>query len=226
MPEINKKKWWFHSLTVDVVIFTISDGNLKVLLIERANKPFFGAHALPGGFLYKNEQAYNAAKRILKEKAGVSGVYIEQLYTFDKLERDPRGQVISVSYFALVPFTKIKIKESKQTQSPSFYSITKLPKLAFDHKEIIQYAVKRLRSKLEYTNLAFFLLPEEFSLYQLQRVYEIILGRKLDKRNFQKKFFFLGLISPTKKVLTGFRQRPARLYRFKEQKLAELKKFF
>jgi 8-oxo-dGTP diphosphatase len=216
----------FPTIAADIVILTFENGDLKVLLIKRAQKPFQDNWALPGGFLHDKETTQTTAQRILKDKAGVSNVFIEQLYTFDDLRRDPRGRIISVVYFALAPIQDIKIRQSPNIQTPTFFSIKKLPSLAFDHKKIIQYAHKRLQSKLEYTNAVFSLLPRYFSFNQLQGTYEAILGRKLDKRNFRKKFEFLGLIKPTKKVLTGNRQRPARLYTFVSKKPVELKKFF
>jgi 8-oxo-dGTP diphosphatase len=214
------------AVTVDTVIFTIEDGELKVLLIKRSESPFKGAWALPGGFLLRNEPSDRGALRILKEKAGVKNVYVEQLYTFDRAGRDPRGHVLTVAYFALVPREKIKFEGNGDLQTPAFYSVRKLPLLAFDHKEIVQYAVKRLQAKLEYTNVVFSLLPKYFTLNQLQMAYEIILDKKLDKRNFQKKFLSLGLIRSTSKVLSGSPQRPARLYQFMSTKPSELKKFF
>ena len=216
----------FPTIAADIAIFTFENGDLKVLLIKRAQKPFQNSWALPGGFLHNKETTQTTAQRILKDKAGVRNVYIEQLYTFDDLKRDPRGRIISVVYFALAPIQNIKIKQSPNIQTPTFFSIKKLPSLAFDHKKIIQYARKRLQSKLEYTNAVFSLLPSYFSFNQLQGTYEAVLGRKLDKRNFRKKFEFLGLVKPTKKVLTGNRQRPARLYTFVSKKPTELKKFF
>ncbi len=214
------------AVTVDAVIFTIEDGELKTLLIKRSEAPFKGSWALPGGFLLRNESSERGALRILKEKAGVKNVYMEQLYTFDVVGRDPRGHVLTVAYFALAPRDKIKFEGNSNLQVPSFYSVKKLPSLGFDHKDIVHYAVKRLQAKLEYTNVVFSLLPNYFTLNQLQSAYEIILGRKLDKRNFQKKFLSLGLIRATNKVMSGSPQRPARLYQFASTKPSELKKFF
>ncbi|KKQ34040.1 MAG: NUDIX hydrolase [Candidatus Nomurabacteria bacterium GW2011_GWB1_37_5] len=214
------------TITVDIVIFTIEEGNLKILLINRDNEPFKGAWALPGGFLHEGETSKKAAQRILKEKAGVSAVYIEQLYTFDKPSRDPRGPVFSVSYFALVPPEEIKIKETGTTQHPKLYSIEELPKLGFDHNEIIQYAIKRIQAKLEYTNAAYSLLPKFFTFSQLQKTYEAIFDKKFDKRNFQKKFLQIGLIKKVAKKSTGGKQRPAQLYSFVSTDPNELKKFF
>lgn len=197
-----------------------------VLLIKRENKPFKNYWALPGGFVRGNESPEQAALRVLKAKAGVQNVFIEQLYTFAGSGRDPRGNVISVTYFALVPADKIKIEKTDKIQTPTFFALRKLPKLAFDHGKIISYALKRLRSKLEYTNAVFSLLPRYFTFSQLQNAYEIILGRKLDKRNFRKKFLQLGLIKQTQKIHKGIRQRPAKFYEFLSHKPAELKKFF
>ena len=195
------KKYVSPLVTVDVVIFTVESGELKALLIKRANKPFLGDHALPGGFLLQGEASHAAALRILKEKAGVSDVYIEQLYTFDAKGRDPRGPVISVTYFALVPPSDIVLKKGKDIQAPALYLLRHLPKLAFDHTDIVAYAARRLRAKLEYTNVAFSLLPKYFTLFHLQKIYETIMGKKLDKRNFQKKFLSLKLIALTDKVV-------------------------
>ncbi|MDP3696405.1 MAG: NUDIX domain-containing protein [Candidatus Taylorbacteria bacterium] len=241
----------------DIVIFSIENEQLKVLLIKRENQPFKNYWALPGGFIHQNESPEKAALRVLDDKAGIKNVFIEQLYTFGGFGRDPRGSIITVAYFALVPESKINPVRSlarakgaspkdlqgedlsalgggiafgeatsNGIQTPTFYSIKKLPRLAFDHKKIIDYALKRLQTKLEYTNAVYSLLPNYFPFNELQKAYEAILGRKLDKRNFRKKFEFLGLIKPTKKVLTGNRQRPARLYQFVSRKPAELKKFF
>ncbi|OGN01130.1 MAG: hypothetical protein A3B91_02760 [Candidatus Yanofskybacteria bacterium RIFCSPHIGHO2_02_FULL_41_29] len=217
----------FHqSVTTDIVIFTISDEQLKVLLIKRANEPFKDQWALPGGFLFEKEEPDKAVVRILWKKVEIKDVYLEQLYTFGSSGRDPRGRIITISYFALTPKDKIKIVVSDKVQTPTFRSVKQLPDIAFDHNRIITYALQRLRSKLEYTNVAYSLLPQYFTFNQLQRTYEIILNKKLDKRNFRKKFILLGLIKPTKKVLKGERQRPAKLYQFISRKPTELKKFF
>lgn len=211
-------------VTVDVVLFTIENDQLKVLVINRANDPFKGAPALPGGFVHKDETTEQTAHRILKDKAGIENMYIEQLYTFDAPGRDPRGQVFSVTYFALARRESIAIKPAATSQEPHFVPLKKLPKLAFDHATIIAYATERLQTKLEYTNVIYSLLPRLFTMSQLQQAYETILDQKLDKRNFQKKYLQLGLIILTKNKVTGGRQRPARLYEFKSKKLTKLKK--
>ncbi|OGF61718.1 hypothetical protein A2926_03125 [Candidatus Giovannonibacteria bacterium RIFCSPLOWO2_01_FULL_44_40] len=213
-------------VTADTVIFTIHDDALKVLLIKRKNLPFAGSLALPGVFLQKDEGTREAALRALKAKAGVKVGYLEQLYTFDSKHRDPRGHTVSITYFALVPENALKIKQGKDLQSPELYPLNKLPRLAFDHKEIIGLAFMRLRAKLEYTNVVYSLLPKYFTLSDLQEAYEVIFGRKFDKRNFRKKYLSLGLIRPTGKILKGARSRPARLFEFKSRRPAGLKKFF
>jgi len=225
MENRKEKLYWPPAVTVDAVIFTIQENDLKVLLIQRASEPFMTYRALPGGFLVKNEPSKNAIERILKDKVGIKGVYTEQLYTFDNLNRDPRGHILTVAYFALVRASALKIN-SGEREHPRLYSVKELPRLAFDHKQIIEYARERLHAKLEYTNVIYSLLPLEFTMPQLQKTYEIILGQKLDKRNFIKKFLSLGIVKQTPKKLSGPRRRPAQLYRFISQKPVELKKFF
>jgi len=223
-------------VAVDVVVFIVDDSNcepnnssaLKILLTKRDHAPFKNYWALPGGFLKNNELAMAAAGRLLKEKAGVAGsvndIYLEQLYTFDDLRRDPRGRVITVAYFALASESKIKL-DPKNYELPGLYAVNNLPKLAFDHQKIVKYALKRLQAKVEYTNVVFSLLPRYFTLSQLQNIYEVIFGKRIDKRNFRKKFLSLSLIRPTKNILRGARQRPTRLYEFIAKKPVELKKF-
>ena len=211
-------------VTADTVIFTMAEDELKILLVKRENLPFKDSWALPGVFLLKNESAERAAKRALREKTNVKVSYLEQLYTFDSPLRDPRGHVISIAYFALISREKLSIKNSGVRAM--FFSINKLPQLAFDHKTMVQYAVSRLRTKLEYTNVVYSLLPKHFTLGELQALYEIILKRRLDKRNFRKKFLSLKLVKQTRKYLQSGRQRPAALYEFISRKPQELKKFF
>ena len=213
-------------VTVDVAIFTIEDGKLKVLLIKRANKPHAGEWALPGGFLRAPETTAQAAGRVLETKAGVRQVYTEQLYTFDDPKRDPRGQVLSVTYYALVPRPKLEMRPSPDTQEPTLFAADNVPAVAFDHGHILSYARQRLQAKIEYTNVVFSLLPARFTLSQLQQTYEAILGRTLDKRNFRKKFLSLGLIKATGAKLAGERHRPAELYEFVSRRPQELQRWF
>lgn len=205
-------------MAVDVVIFTIIDDKLKLLLIKRGTKPFRGRWAFPGGRVEINEPLEEAARRELKEETGVEKLYMEQLYTFGDPFRDPRGRVVSVAYLALIGDKKPKLKPDTDAQEASWFSVKSLPKLAFDHDKIISYALKRLRWKLEYTNIAYSLLPKYFTLAELQGVYEIVLGKKTDKRNFQKKIFSLGLIVKTNKKRKSLPHRPPFLYKFKKRK--------
>lgn len=206
-------------ITVDVVVFTIKDGELCVLLGKRINEPFLGRWSLPGGFLWEGETTMEAAKRILKTKTRLSEMYLEQLYTFDQPDRDPRGQIITVSYFALVPIELVKEGKGDEYESELF-PVIKIPSLAFDHEKIVKYAAKRVRSKLEYTNVAYSLVPSKFTLTELQKIYEIILGSKQDKRNFRRKYANMGLLEKTEAVSSG-KHRPAALYRFKKRQPIE-----
>jgi 8-oxo-dGTP diphosphatase len=199
------------SVTTDIVIFSIIDNDLKVLLVKRGVEPFLGSWALPGGFIKMNESLEDGALRELKEETGVSKVYLEQLYTFGDVKRDPRGRVITVSYMALVKDEKKNLKAETDVVDTSWFSVKKLPNLAFDHKKILEYALKRLRWKFEYSCIAFSLLPKKFTLSSVQNIYEIVFDTKLDKRNFRKKLFSLNILKEEgeEEKLT---HRPATLY--------------
>ena len=209
-------------LTVDVVIFTIRNGRLQVLLVRRAIPPFEGQYAIPGGFVRENEPLEEAARRELEEETGVRNVYLEQLYTFGEPGRDPRGRVITVAYFALIASDKVALAASGDAAEARWFPIGDLPPVAFDHQRILDYALERLRNKLEYTTVGFQLLPEKFALGDLQSVYEAILGRPLDKRNFRRKIALLGIVKPLKEWRkTG--RKPAQLYRFAAARFEKLK---
>jgi 8-oxo-dGTP diphosphatase len=207
------------ALAVDTLIFTIRDGKLMVLLIEIGSGPYKDKWALPGGLVQLNETLDTTAKRVLKQKAGLRGVYMEQLYTFSGLKRDTRGRIVSVAYFALVDSSDFKLKTMDYYSDIDWVDVNKLPKMAFDHKEIIQYGLERLRAKIEYSNIVYALLPELFTLTQMQNIYEIILGKEIDKRNFRKRILSLGILTETKKVISGAKHRPAKLYKFKKREL-------
>jgi 8-oxo-dGTP diphosphatase len=201
-------------VTVDIVVFTVHEHMLKVLLIQRGIPPFEGQYALPGGFVLAGETLEAAAFRELREETGTENVYLEQLYTFGKLNRDPRGRVVTVAYYALVPAEQSPLLAGTDAASAGWFAIAKLPRLAFDHASIIDYAVNRLRNKLEYTTVGFELLPKNFTLTRLQALHEAILGKQLDKRNFRRKILSLGLLSASKEMeITG--RKPARLCSFK-----------
>jgi 8-oxo-dGTP diphosphatase len=210
------------AVTVDLVIYTVNKNALQVMLVKRAEDPFFGYWSLPGGFLKVGESLEDAAWRVLKEKTGVTEVYLEQLYTFGKPDRDPRARVITVTYFALIPWKKFDKPGSQKGIDVTWQSIDRLSRLAFDHKDIINYAVQRLRAKAGYSNIVYGLLPQQFRLSDLQKMYEIILNKPLDKRNFRKRLLASGLLEETgKKELAGA-HRPAMLYQFKKMEIAFL----
>ncbi len=211
------------SLTVDIVIFTLRENRLQVLLIRRANQPFAGYWALPGGFVQVDESLEDAAARELSEETGIEQAYLEQLYTYGDPERDPRGRVVSVAYFALIPAdASVRSEGGSDASQASWFPLDELPDLAFDHAEIISYAIRRVRYKLEYTAVGFELLPESFTLSEIQKTYEIILGEPLDKRNFRRRMLESGIIEPTQ-FKRGKGGRPARLYRYREDAVAEIK---
>jgi 8-oxo-dGTP diphosphatase len=208
------------SVTVDLIIFTIAEDDLKVLLIRRGQEPFKGRWALPGGFVEINESLEEAAARELEEEVGVKNVYLEQLYTFGDPKRDPRGRVISVSYFALIDAERQRIvaaSDAADAQWHSVFDTRGMAKLAFDHGKILDYAVWRLRNKIEWTTVGYELLPKKFTLSELQRVYEIILQRPVDKRNFRKKILAQGQIIELNETRGDVAHRPARLYSFRKQ---------
>lgn len=203
-------------VTVDIVLFTIRDRKLHLLLIRRLAKPFENRYALPGGFVHEDESLDAAALRELREETGVGDVYLEQLYTFGDPRRDPRGRVITVAYYALVPPNQA-LHAGTDASDAAWFPVTDLPSLAFDHRKIADYAHQRIRNKLDYTNVGFELLPERFTLTELQLVHEAILGQALDKRNFRRKIVQKAIVKPTKEMQqTG--RKPAHLYRFNQQK--------
>ena len=213
-------------LTVDAVILQLVDGVLSVGLIQRAQEPFKGEWALPGGYNAKGETTREALERIVQQKAGISLSgdlsYVEQLYTFDTVARDPRGHAVSVTYMGCG--RNIPLHDKAATTE--FYPVSQLPKLAYDHLDIIRYAHERLKAKLTYTNAIYAFLPRKFTLTELQNSYEAILGQALDKRNFRKKFLSLNLINETDEMKREGAHRPARLYKFNSTKLQALSRSF
>ncbi|HBI16775.1 MAG TPA: NUDIX hydrolase [Candidatus Moranbacteria bacterium] len=207
------------AVAVDTLIFAIREGKLCVLLIQIGGGPYENKWALPGGIVQVDETLDQAAKNILNKKAGIEGLHMEQLYTFSDLNRDVRGRMVSVAYFALVDSDKLKPKTIDYYKAIEWREIDQLPALAFDHKKMINYGVERLRAKIEYSNIVYALLPKEFTLTEMQMVYEAIAGNKIDKRNFRKKIFSLELLIETNKERKGQKNRPAKLYRFKKREL-------
>lgn len=212
-------------VAVDAAIFTVREGRLHVLLIQMRKKPFVGRWAMPGGLLDDKETSERAARRILGVQTGVTDVFLEQLATFDEPGRDPFGRVVSVAYFALVPHAGVRLRTSEKYADVRFWPVDALPKLAYDHGPMLEYALGRVRAKLQYANVAWSLLPESFTLSDLQATYEAILGRALDKRNFRKKILALDLLADTGKADRGGAHRPAALYRFRSKKKAAIALF-
>ena len=210
------------AVTVDLVIFTVNDDTLKVMLVKRVEEPFADSWSIPGGFLKVGESLEDAALRVLKEKAGVENVYVEQLYTFGDPDRDPRARVITVTYFALIPWKDLIQSTSDRVPDLMWSSVNYLPKLAFDHREIVEYAVRRVRAKASYSNIVYSLMPRQFRLSELQRMYEIIIDEKLDKRNFRKRMLATGLLQETGRKDIAGAHRPAMLYKFKKMEIAFL----
>lgn len=214
------------TVTVDAVIFKIIANQLNVLVVKRADEPFKGQWALPGGYSAANQTTHEALAEKVKAKAGVDIDqdidYLEQLYTFDNVSRDPRGHAVSIAYLAC----GVDINPVNPSHEVKFVPVNNLPHVAYDHDDIIAYARERMASKLLYTNVAYSLLPEKFTLTQLQNVYETIMGRDLDKRNFRKKFLSLNLIHETGESWREGAHRPAALYAFNNKGIEVLSRNF
>lgn len=207
------------SVAVDLLVFTIENDALKILMVERSEEPFSNMPALPGVFVGINETLDEAAVRGIREEAGLEDIYFEQLYSFGEVERDPRMRIISVAYMALVPIEKLNFHAGQRTLSARLVDVKELlesdEKVAFDHKKIIEYGRWRLANKVEYTKIAFHLVGEEFTLPNLQKVYEILLGKSLYKANFRKKI--APMIEETDRSTSGDAHRPSKLYRLKDE---------
>jgi 8-oxo-dGTP diphosphatase len=203
---------------VDVAVFTVIDGALRVLLVRVDRGAFAGRWALPGGRVHGEETLEEAARRQLGAQTGVSGIYLEQLYTFGSPGRDPGGRVVSVAYFALIPHGG-RFRDAGAAPYPDvgWWRVSRLPPLAYDHRAVVATALARLRAKLRYTNLVYGLLPARFTLGELQAMYEAILGRVLDRRNFRKKVLSLGLLRRAPGIRRGA-HRPATLYAFRRRR--------
>ena len=203
-------------VTVDNVVFTIVEQSLQVLLVQRQSEPFAGMWSIPGGFIHEGETLEEAALRALGEKTTVKDIYLEQLYAFGLPKRDPRARVITVSYYALIHYEKVLELEALQEQlHTEWFDVGTLPDLAFDHQQIVERAQSRMKERLENSSIAFQLLPEKFTLTELQRVYELILEKALDKRNFRKKMLATGILTELGETKMEGYHRPAQLYSFK-----------
>ena len=216
--KLKPKDSKFAILATDTVIFSVIGGDLKVLLITVNNPPYYiNQLGLPGGLIAPQETAEDSVRRHLKNKVGIAEAYLEQLCSFSEINRDPRGRVVSVAYMALLPIDKAS--KTKLPVGAIWMSTKSAPKLAYDHNEILKTAIDRLEAKIGYTNIAQFLLPREFTLTELQNVYEVILKRELDKRNFRKKILEMKLVKSSGKIQKGVKYRPAELYQFSKKKL-------
>lgn len=201
-------------MTVDGIIFTIKDQSLQILLVERLLPPFENMRALPGWYVLDDETLEQAVYREVQEETGVHNAYLEQLYTFSDIDRDPRGRHITCAYMALMRSEDMDLQAWSDATSTKLFSIHQLPELAFDHKKILDYALQRLKYKLEYTNVVQYLLPESFTLTELYQVYDTVFQQDFDIRNFKKKILKLNIVEPTwEKVVRGV-HRPAMLYKF------------
>jgi 8-oxo-dGTP diphosphatase len=213
-------------LTVDCVIFglDLEEESLEVMLIERDLEPFAGMWAIPGGFVRQGESLEEAALRELQEETGIADVFLEQLYTFGDPGRDPRGWIVSVAYYALVSPEKHLLQATTDARQARWFPVRALPALAFDHERILKAALTRIRGKLTYAPIGFELLPQKFTIKQLQKLYEIVLGRRLDNRNFRKKIFGMDVLRELDEIQKGVPHRAARLYKFDERKYRQLVK--
>jgi ADP-ribose pyrophosphatase YjhB (NUDIX family) len=205
------------AVTVDTVIITVRDDALQVLLVRRAAEPFAGVWALPGGFVGMRESLRRAAWRELREETGVHAAFLEQLSAFGHPDRDPRERVISVAYYALIPAPKLAIRAGSDAAEAALFSFEALPELAFDHAKILRRARERIRDKLDDGIVALQLVGEAFTLSELQRVHELILGESLDKRNFRRRILAAGRIEPSGAVRRSGPRRPAQLYRVRDR---------
>jgi len=210
-------------LAVDCVVFGLDAENLKVMLVRRAIAPFQGEWALPGGFVRPDESLEETARRELQEETGITQIFWEQLYTFGAVNRDPRDRIVTVAYYALINLDTQIISAATDASEAQWFPVNNLPKLAFDHERIFQTAMRRLQSKVRYEPIGFELLPPKFTLTQLQKLYELILGQPLDKRNFRKKILSMDLLIDLQEMETNVKRRAGKLYQFDHQKYQQLK---
>ena len=211
-------------LTVDAVVFGYEYGKISVLLIKRKYEPFKKKWAIPGGFVLNDESLEEAVERELEEETGVKISYLEQLYTFGSPSRDPRGRVVSIAYFGLVRPNTFKIFASTDAAEVQWFNIDELPELAFDHKKILEIAIKRLQGKITYEPIGFELLDKKFTFSDLEKLYTTLLGREIDRRNFRKKIIGLNVLDELDEKVSKGSGRPANLFQFNQKRYFRLKK--
>ncbi|TXG36933.1 NUDIX hydrolase [Seonamhaeicola maritimus] len=211
-------------LTVDAVVFGYEEGEISVLLIKRKYEPFKEKWAIPGGFVLNDESLEEAVQRELQEETGVKINYLEQLYTFGNPTRDPRGRVVSIAYFGLVRPNTFKIFASTDAAEVAWFNINELPELSFDHKDILELAIKRLKGKITYEPIGFELLDKKFPFSDLEKLYTTLLGREIDRRNFRKKIIGLNVLDELNEKVSKGSGRPANLFQFNQKRYFQLKK--
>lgn len=212
------------AVTADCVILGFDGNELKVLLVERGIEPYMGKWALPGGFLQMEEDADTCARRILKKETGLEHIYMEQLYTFSDVDRDPRYRVISIAYYALVKLADYNAEAGEDTPNVRWFALPEVPELAFDHTRILQTARERIKGKIKYQPIGFELLSERFTLPELHQLYETVLGIQLDRRNFRKKMLSFNLLIDEGEYQTGGAHRAPKIYSFDKTRYEELSK--
>mgnify|MGYP006134588975 CR=1 FL=1 len=207
------------SLTVDAIVFGYEPKEgLSVLLVKRKYPPFKGRWAIPGGFVKEKESLEQAVERELEEETGVKVNYLEQLYSFGNPKRDPRSRIVTIAYYGLVRNSNFELFAATDAEDAQWFHLNELPKLAFDHQRILDYALERLRNKISYEPVGFKLLDEKFTMEEIHHLYETIYNRKLDRRNFRKKFLKLDILEELEEKSGGGRGRPGSYYRFDEKK--------
>jgi len=209
-------------VSIDCVVFGFEEGKLQVLLVQRNIDPEYGMWAIPGGFVYKNESVANSAKRILEELTGVSNIYLEQLAAFGEVDRYPE-RVITITYYSLIKPGNYKLNVGIDAKDARWYEIETVPELVFDHQQILNTALGKLKRKSRHEPIGFELLPEKFTLHQIQELYEAIHNKKFDKPNFRRKILNMGLLDQLKEIQTGVAHRAPRLYKFDKEKYDKLK---
>ncbi len=225
MAQSQERHLRFAVLATDVALFTIKDNRLLVR-VTKVNRPphFKNMRGLPGGLIAPQETAEEAVSRLILDKAKLDSkkVYIEQLYTFSTIDRDPRGRVVAVAYLGLVPWEKLSLTERGEAEDSQWVEPTDIGKLAYDHNEILLLALSRLKSRVTYTTLMSKILPKEFTLTELEQAYENTLYIELDKRNFRKKILKLKVLSEVPRKRQAGKSRPAQLYKFSSEKVSEI----